>query len=572
MNDIRVLLKTAARRLEASAFLSRLHVVACVIAGLALVLMLVDRGGAEAFIPWVWVAPVLAGAAFIVAAGIWWNHRRPETSVALEVDERLDLRERLSTALHVQKRTDVFAMAAMEDAVRVSRDPRSREQVRRLFKVTPPRGWYVSPLLVLAGLMLAQLDPLDLFGEDAATEAEVIEAKNEAQQTIEAVVKTIEQQPELNEELGDLLGDLTKDGFDPEAPRSPEEIKRQAIKKVTDLSRKLNEIVDGEKGMQADAIKRKLKELNAPMEGDGKELAEALNKGNFAQAKQALEKMMEKMEKGELNDEQANQLAENLEQIAKQLEQLAKQQEQLEEALKQAGMDPQLAQNPQALQQQIQNNQNLNQQQKQQLQQMAQAQQAANQMCQGLGQACQQMAQGMQQGQQGQMQQGMGQAMDQLNGMEQLEQMLKQAQAAANACQGQCEGLGQGLAMQQAMQQWRQSKGGMGGWGAGQGGQAPKAPTPTGLKITKPDVKTTGDGPVIARTLIDGPLQTGESKKKVAKAVLAEMEGYDEALADDELPRKYDKAIQHYFGELENQVRQIEAAEEKAEAAKTSDG
>ena len=115
MNDIRALLRSAARRLEASAFLSRLHLVACIVASLALILMIIDRAGAASFVPWVWVGPVLAAMAIVVAAAIWWAHRRPESSVAIEVDERLELRERLSTALHVQKRDDAFAMAAMED-------------------------------------------------------------------------------------------------------------------------------------------------------------------------------------------------------------------------------------------------------------------------------------------------------------------------------------------------------------------------------------------------------------------------------------------------------------------------
>ena len=43
----------------------------------------------------------------------------------------------------------------------------------------------------------------------------------------------------------------------------------------------------------------------------------------------------------------------------------------MEDALKQAGMDPNLANNPQALKQALQDNKNLTPQQKKQLQQMA---------------------------------------------------------------------------------------------------------------------------------------------------------------------------------------------------------
>lgn len=553
MNEIRALLGLARRRLEAGSFLHALHAAMIAAACLALVLIIADRSAAEAFVPWTWVGPALALIAIGAAAIIWSRRRTTEHRVALLVDERLDLREKLSTALHCHGRDDAFARAAVEDAVVAARDPRNHERIARHFRLQSPRGWWISPLLVLAAIMVSFLSFHDLFARDAANDPAVTEAKLEAKTSVEAVVKQIQQSPMLSKELGDL-GELSKEGTDPNALKQPEAAKRDAIKKITDLNKKLDDILSGEKGKTVENLEKALSQLRTE-EGPAKELSEALAKGDFQAAQDALKQMMDKLQAGQMSEEDKQKLAEQLQKMAEQLEKLAQQQQQLENALKQAGLDPNLAGNPQALQQAIQNAQNLNDQQKQQLQQLAAAQQAAAQMCQGLGQACQQMAQcvgGGQMGQVGQAGQGMA---GQLSQMEAMQQLLMEAQAAAGACQGQCNGLGRGLTMQQALAQWTQG-GAFGGPGIGRGGKAPIAPTPSGTKAEKANVNTV-EGDVIAKMLFDGPQVRGESQAKLASVVEEARRGFDEALAEDQLPRMYHEAHQHYFGELEKLTKAI---------------
>src|SRR5689334_9096784 len=129
MHDIRTLLKLAARRLALNSFIGVLHWVAVIAAAIALMLIIADRAPAAGFVPWIWVGPAIAGAALTIAVALWMRKRPAELHVAVEVDERLDLREKLSTALLCEGRDDVFARAAVEDAVAAARDPRSREQV-----------------------------------------------------------------------------------------------------------------------------------------------------------------------------------------------------------------------------------------------------------------------------------------------------------------------------------------------------------------------------------------------------------------------------------------------------------
>jgi DNA segregation ATPase FtsK/SpoIIIE-like protein len=556
MHDIRMLLKRAARRLELSSFLGALHLTAIVAAAVLLVLAIADRLPAASYIAWTWTLPALAGLCLIAAMIIWSQRRLNELQVALAVDDRLDLRERLSTALHCQDRSDAFARAAVEDAVQTARNPRMRETVRRRFAVVAPRHWWISPVMIVVAVGVLFMPQIDLFAsEPIVDEQEWAKAKQEAEEELEAVVEVVEDKQLLKSELAGIVSDLDKPGTPTDQLRKPEDLKRDALKKVTKLNRKLDEILNGEKGKTADALEDMLSKLKRPGDGPANEMADALARGDFKAAKEALEAMMEQARNGEMNAQQQEQLAQQMENLAQQLEQLAQQQDALEQALQQAGLNPQLANNPQALQQALQQAQNLNQQQKQQLQQMAQAQQAACQMCQGLGQACQGMADAMKQGGGGGGQAGADMA-QQLNDMEQLQQLLMQAQAAANQMQGQQQGAG----LQQALQQMG---GGMGQRGQGAGGKAPLMPTPTGKNVVKENVPVTA-GEIIASTEISGQPITGEVKSKLKEVAAAAAKGYDEAQDEQPLPRRYWEALQSYFGELEKRVEAVPAAEDDA--------
>ena len=570
MNEIRSILRIAARRLELSALLGKAHLVTVAVGLAFLALLAAERLGAETFVPWRWVVPLVVAAGALVAARLWLSARRSDFEVALAVDERLDLREKLSTALHCQQQSDPFARAAIKDAVAVAADPRARERVRRSFSVTSPPRWWLSPLVVLLAVGVAFVPPLDLFAQDDEDDPLVTETVRERDEAIEAVIKPIKESPLLREELSDLLGELTSEGTDPDALTTREEVKRDAIKKLTDLNKRLDEIVSGPRGKTADAIERALKQLQMPKEGPAKELAEALAAGDFKAAKEALEKLRAQLEAGELTQEQKEQLAQQLNDLAEQMEQLAQQQRQLEELLRQAGLNPQLAQNPEALKQALENDPNLTEQQKQQLQQMAQAQQAAAQMMQGLGQGLMQLAQGVLAGE---LAEGGQQFGDQLNALEAMQQLLMEAQVAAAACQGQAQGLGQGLVMQQALQEWMQNRrgGAFGRRGQGAGGEAPITPTPTGTRIVKSPTKTTA-GDIIARQLVDGPQFVGESQAKLRQVARAVEQGYDEAQSEDQLPRKYWEAHKHYFGELKKLIEVVKENESKPAPSDETEG
>jgi len=549
MDDIRRLIALASRRLAATSMLDWLSRAAMVAGGLVLALMIADRLPESPFVPWTWAAPVIAVLAVLVAVVGWSRQRRGERDVALVVDERLNLEERLVTALHFADRDDPFAQAAVADAVETARDPRTRERLRRGFPVAAPRAWWAGPLLVLLTVMASYFGQAGLFAGDEGGETAVDPVADASQAQVEAVLERIREQPELSRALEDVLGEDDGGPTDPEAPAAEMDAKREALKKVTDLNRRLQEILDGADGQTARALDQKMRQLESPESGAAKEMIDAMARGDFEAAGEALQELEDAVRSGELTEAQKQALAEQLEALAEQLEQLAEQQEQLEKALENAGLDPQLAQNPDALEQALEQS-NLNEQQKQQLQQMAQAQQKASQMCKGMSQAASQMAQACQGGAQGgqQMSDAASMMASQLSQMEQLDQLMKQAMAAQSMCQGQCQGLGQGMGMQLALRQGK--GGGTGGAGQGRGGQSPMAPTPSGTQMQKARVETTGEGPIIGRTLIEGPLEVGESSAQTREVLRELADGYDEAQTDVEVPRRYEQAHKHYFGQM----------------------
>lgn len=549
MNQIQSVLKSAARRIHLEAFLLSVHQVLIVLGILAIAVVLASKTTVAVSVPWLWVSIGAGAIGLIVALVIWSTHRRSEMQIAVAVDEKLDLREKLSTALHLRGRDDSFARAAVEDAVTVAADGRTMEQVRRHFKVQGPNRWYAGPMMiaiaVAAGLFVPQSDWFSRDDEQPGLTA----IPADVQQVLTSAVEQAKKSNLNDEEIQKLMEELDPAAFDPKALKSPDDAKREALKRLTSLQDRMQEMLETPEAKQTEILQKQLKQLQPFDEGPGKELSEALNNGDFQAAQKALEELQKQMDAGQLSPEQQKQLEEQMNQLAEQLQQMANQQRELEKALQQAGMDKNLAQNPQALQQAIQNNQNLNQQQKQQLQQMAQAQQMANGMCQNLGNALGQMAQQMAQGggQGGQGQQGAQNAQQMLNQMEAMQQMMREAQAMANSLGGMCQGLGQGLG-QGMGQSLAQGQGAFGGMGRGQGGQAPKAATPTRTKLEQAQTKQS-NADVIASMLFDGPQIKGESRAAFQEAVRSAEQSYAENVEENQVPRQYHEAIKHFYGE-----------------------
>jgi len=580
MDEVRRVLAMAGRRLFLVRLLAALTVTLSAALGAVLLLRVADKLVILG-LPWLWVFAAAIGSA--VALALVWCAVRPlgNLAVARVVDESAGLRQTLSTALCVERSDDPWSRAVVESAGETAR----RVVVRDAVPIAGPRGW---PTPAVVGLALAVvwfvMPQFDLRGALAAerereqNEKEVAEAKADELQA-EQKIRELLAKANLGEGLGDALGDREAEV---EKPKTAEEVRRAAIRKLTSLTERLSAEQTGEKGQKLDALQEMLRQLRTPGRGPMTEMSRELAKGNFDKARQMLEEMAEKMGDGSMSPEEREQLKAQLENLAKQMQQLAEQKTALEQALRQAGMSgeqaKQAATNPEALRQALENMQNLSPEQKQQLQQMAEAVSKACESCSGMGEAMSKMAQGMGQG--GMSQEGMA-GMESLAGALSEMEMLAQEMGGVNAAMqeamaqlnklgqslGECEwGQCSGTGMAGMTGQWRPGAsmgqgGGSGGPGQGNGDGPEEAAADFMVNRVKAKVHTTA-GPIIGSRLVEGDSVKGEALAEFATAVEVSSQEAAEALQTMQVPREYHGAVKHYFGTLEERVRAERAKKE----------
>lgn len=586
MDDIRNIIQRAARRLFVIDLLGTLvfgaFVVLCALVGLRIAQKLVPTFEVD------WgIAGLIGLGATLAIALIASLIRKPnEDQVARTIDERAGLRESISTALCVDENQDSWSKAIVGDAS----DRARRVIIKDTLPIETPKRSYLPVLAALALLAIWWVPGTDVMGLLAKKEQQ---QSNQAQ--IEEVKAEVNNTKDLIEEIKaktgvemEAYGEDTAPQLTPESTElvDPEEIARSAIKELTSLSDKLEAQRNSEEGAAFDAIKDMTRQLSAPKDGPMTEMARAMAKGDFAEAKKQLEEMAEAVQNGEMSQEQKQQASEQLEAMKQQLEQMAENRQSLEEQLKAAGLSEQqakqLATDPEALKKALQEA-GASEEQAQQLSQAAQSQQKASDAASSMAQSMGQMAAGMQQNNPDQMSQGLDSMSGQLSNMEMMQQEMNSLDQAMGQCQGQLaklgecsgngNGQGQGFGQDAKWGNTGQfsegnSQGfGSGSGGAGQGmGQAPDAQASDFmLKKERAEVNTTDDGPVIASTMVQGTQIKGESTATFSNAVQSATTQAAEAIETKRVPRKHENAVQHYFGKLDNEAKK--ASGEKTEPA-----
>jgi len=530
-----------------------------------------------------WVLVFLLGSVAAVLGAFFWALARRRRGVALarEVDERAGLRETLSTALCVAGQADGWSRAVIETAQARAR----RVVVRDAIPIEAPRLWQAPLALVLALLCVWWLPRYDLTGLIAQKEKEE-EQVRQVQQVMSEIKVDEQKLEELLKKAGveQGLGDES-DEADPEelTPQHVEDIRREALRKLTKVNELIESKQQSEQARQLEALQNQLRNLKTPGDGPLSEFARSLARGNFAEAKDSLEKLAEQIAEGSMSESDRERAQEQLENLKEQLEQLAENRNQLEEALKEAGLSreqaAQLAQalsDPEAMQQALDKMEGLSEEQKQQLQQMARAQSQAAESCNGMAGALGQMAKGMSsEGMGQQATEGANGLSDQLGQFEAIQQELNNLQAAASECRGQINKLGQSMCEggtpgqcfgQGAGTQGPWAKGsnpnpgnGMGGPGQGSGGAMDSEQTDFALEKIKQQVVNQG-GPIISETIVYGAQVRGQSRAEFESAVRSGKAEAANALEQKAVPKKYQDAVRAYFGRLE-QIRKAQESD-----------
>jgi hypothetical protein len=406
------------------------------------------------------------GAAFggglvaaIVAAILRRSAVATDAQLALRIDERLRLQERLTSALAFERSTDAYARAAVADAVTVASDPALRAKVRNAFPArVPAHIWATIPiaaLLVAAQVYLPAYDwPVE---EMTPVEEARLAQKKASEDAIERVKEELESAKALPQDVRDSLASLAQNAESKVGGEAADEdARREAIRRMSELQNRLDDVKKSGEALRYEALKRDLAGLEK-QDGPLSKFSDEIAKGDFASAKQELEELAKKIESGEMAAGESEAAAAALEQMAKSLETLADRQQSLKDELERAGLDAQLASNPEALERAIAENPNLSEQQREQLQKGAAAAKASQQALKKLANASQKAADAQKEqqkrqqqqkkdGQQQQQQQKKdGQQQQQKDGQQQQQQQKDgQQQQQQGGTSGECQNPGAG--------------------------------------------------------------------------------------------------------------------------------
>lgn len=497
-----------------------------------------------------WTVWIFAGAVIALVLLLWLLSQPSRMQASLLLDERLRLHERFSTTLALADSKDPFAQAACSEA----RQKAQRLNPKGHFPIRPSRCWLcVVSTWLIAAILVLFLPQKDLLGflKQRRQEQEHTQQLQQTKVDIEEATSTVKLAvkqmgaPELSEELA-KLDNVPKDA-------KPEDIKREAIRKLGDLSDRVKKM---QNTMQQDSLKlmqKMFKQLRGSPDTLSQQLRLALAKGNFAQASDLLSQMQKQLADGKLSDQQRKALSQQLQDLAKRLGELAKDNDELEKALEKLGLNKQLAKLGEKQLREALLKQGLDADMIEKLLQKAAACRMACSRCSGLGQAMAACGAGAG----GLSGDDLAAVMDQLDGLEALQQQLMLYQASldeiynAIAClgEGMCEGIGgQGPFAEGFSQRYGP---GTGGPGRGYGPRSSDTDGETSTKKTRIKSDSAKQGPMIASWYLKSSQVKGDAQRDFSEVVQAARDSAAEAISENQIPHKYEEAVKKYFGQLE---------------------
>lgn len=496
-----------------------------ILASILLALAIVDRVGISAMMPWT-VIWIVSGASVVMTSMLVWNARSVSTlEAAAKVDERMQLHDRISSAIAEAPNASPFSDAVLVDALSVVEKEHVKSKLRRAFPIKVPNavGFILAIACITAAILWFPQWGFFQGGGGDGMQIAVVASNDNVTSSVDAVLKQLKEDEalskELEEELEELAATTTNSFADPEQMRS------DALKKMTDLQKRLDEMMQDENALAFNEMLRRMQNLKLPKSGSTLPLIAALKNGNINEAKKEFDKLQEKMDSEELSEEEREELQEKLQELAKQFEQLAMANDALASALSSAGLNGALAQNADAAMKAIKEAKNLTEAQKKKLLKLLEAQKKANQKCKNMSEGCKQCASDK----------SGSKAADELEKMQAMQQFMTKAELAKIACKKAGSCMGQGT----------------GGVGLGNGGSNPIETTETTMVTQRTPVSTL-EGTIIAKQLFEGGMLTaGESTSKVKETVLTQRREAEQAITDEEVPRKYHDLLRHYFGQLE---------------------
>ena len=366
----------------------------------------------------------------VVAAWAFAIWRRPSAKqAAVVIDERLELKEKFSTALYVRPLSDPFAAAAVRDAEQTA----DNVSLHNRFHVEIPQRPLIgaSGVACVALLTFWLMPNFDLFHVEASRQKKIELAHHERAVAQNAVRQALVQLDNAPKQIADsesiklarteLAEALKHPGNDPIATQQKADNALKAMEAAK------SQIKDAEKFAEAKNEMKAFEALpNSPQDsGPIAAARDALSKGDLSQAVEQLKDAVDKFDKKAPEEQKktADDMAKLAAQIQKQANDPAVQQN-IQKQLQQMGLNQKQAQ---ALTNQIQAAANGDKGAQQQVQN------AAKQLAQQMNAKNPGASQAMQQQMAAQVSQALGQMQSQANGQAQSQQLAQSAAALAQA-------------------------------------------------------------------------------------------------------------------------------------------
>lgn len=496
---------------------------------------------------------VLAGLAGVgtLTAGLYtWLTRPSKDAVALEVDNRFGLRERVTTALglSVSEQATPAGQAVLADAQAKVANIRVPEK----FPVRPQRHAALVPTLAagVAAAVLFYHPDTAVAGSDGGPKKADEKLKDVAALAAKPVVPFTKQKPpelgrgakspdleKLEQELDKLMEKWAK---------QPAETPEKAREKVTELTKMEDKIKkhNDEKFEKLAQLEKQLQQLdrlnkdNDFKDGPAKEFNDALAKGDLKKAQDEVDELRKKAKDNKLTQQDLEKLDKQLDKMQKETEKLAKDKEKEDKLKDMINRAKKEGRDAESLERELDKLQSEMKQSGEAMERMAERMQK---MRQAIKQGdMQELADEMEK-MSGQMKEMEEELKDLENGEDYLQRLKDEMKKACKAC-GECEG-GEG---DPKRKDFAQGKG-----------------VASGLRDIDRDVKTNSNEERV-RGLFDprgkkqyggttrGPAFTKASKAEMGKEIKQAVQEAPAAVETQRLPRDAQENVKEYFEKLGN--------------------
>jgi len=504
----------------------------------------------------------ILGAVGVLIGLVYWRLTRPgRLELAVLLDERANLRERLSTILALERLDDPFSRQAVAECRQGVLKVKPADHFPLQF---PKRFEWAVLIWLVVGVAWVYGPQWDLLGrreqlkQEQARQVAVQQMKTQVQSAVNKV-KALSEKIDPN-----LLSQFPTDAARDLSAKDPQQVRQAAVKQISELQKRVKEAREDSKFKGLEDLQQRLQHLKSPDAGPAKGLAQQLAKGEFGKAAAALEALQKQLADQNLTPEQRRQLGQNLADLARQLEKLAQQQWKMENELKKLGLKPELAKDLKKLEEALKKLP-MDAEQRKSLMEMAKANQAACKSCSQMSEALNSAASAMQSGSESP--ESLAEAKDQLSELESLSQQLEMTQATLADLGKAMRKFGEGNCPNCGGEgcEYCEGGGGKGEWaegepeseGSGSGGPGIGRGSVTDVKATdtksdKTKVQGKSDsGPIIASWYVQGNKVKGESTKTFSQVAGEAAQEAAEAIETQHVPREYQDAVKNYFSQLQ---------------------